>query len=50
VIRDLAGAVLAPGQAASASGSLVVYGLEVALLLATLATMAPLLRRKVATA
>jgi BCD family chlorophyll transporter-like MFS transporter len=50
VIRDVAGAILAPGQAASATGYLVVYGLEVALLLATLATMAPLLRRPIATA
>lgn len=47
VIRDVAGAVLAPGQPAAPGGYMLVYGLEVALLLATLATMAPLLRRKI---
>jgi MFS transporter, BCD family, chlorophyll transporter len=50
VIRDLASGLVWPqGSAAghSAAGYMLVYGLEVLLLLATVATMAPLLRRRV---
>jgi BCD family chlorophyll transporter-like MFS transporter len=48
VLRDVMAALLARGAHGDATSYIVVYSIEVALLLATLAAMAPLLRRSVA--
>ena len=46
IIRDVAAAVLAPDDRGAALAYDVVYAIEIALLLATLATMLPLIRRR----